>query len=77
MIKVEPCTRILLVNLVLIELSTAGMGVSFLAQNAGKKSVTVNLKHPRGKELFLKLVKTADVVVGVQGRGNESPWRWL
>ena len=45
------------------ELNTAGMGVSFLAQNAGKKSVTVNLKHPRGKELFLKLVKTADVVV--------------
>ena len=39
------------------------MGVSFLAQNAGKKSVTVNLKHPRGKELFLKLVKTADMVV--------------
>ncbi len=45
------------------ELNKAGMGVSFLAQNAGKKSVTVNLKHPRGKELFLKLVKTADVVV--------------
>ena len=45
------------------ELNTAGMGVSFLAQNAGKKSVTVNLKHPRGKELFLKLVKTADMVV--------------
>jgi len=45
------------------ELNKAGMGVSFLAQNAGKKSITVNLKHPRGRELFLKLVKTADVVV--------------
>ena len=39
------------------------MGVSFLAQNAGKKSVTLDLKQAEGKELFKKLVKTADVVV--------------
>ena len=45
------------------ELSNKNMGVSFLAQHAGKKSVTVHLKHPQGKALFLKLVKTADVVV--------------
>ena len=45
------------------ELNAKGMGVSFLAQNAGKKSVTVNLKHEEGKALFRKLVATADVVV--------------
>lgn len=39
------------------------MGTSFLAQNANKKSVTINLKHDKGKEIFRKLVKTADVVV--------------
>ena len=45
------------------DLNAKGMGVSFLAQNAGKKSFTVNLKHPEGKALFLRLVKTAEVVV--------------
>ncbi|MEX0281300.1 MAG: CaiB/BaiF CoA transferase family protein [Arenibacterium sp.] len=44
-------------------LNAAGMGVSFLAQNAGKKSVTVNLKSPKGKALFQKLVESADVLV--------------
>jgi crotonobetainyl-CoA:carnitine CoA-transferase CaiB-like acyl-CoA transferase len=39
------------------------MGASFLAQNAGKRSVTLNLKNPAGKEVFRRLVGTADVVV--------------
>lgn len=39
------------------------MGTSFLAQNANKKSLTLNLKSPEGKEIFRKLVATADVVV--------------
>jgi CoA:oxalate CoA-transferase len=39
------------------------MGASFLAQNAGKRSVTVNLKSEAGKEVFRRLVGTADVVI--------------
>lgn len=35
----------------------------FMSVNRGKKSVTLNLKHPRGKEIFLELVKQSDVVV--------------
>jgi crotonobetainyl-CoA:carnitine CoA-transferase CaiB-like acyl-CoA transferase len=34
----------------------------FLAMNRNKKSVTVNLKDPRGKEIVYDLVKTADLV---------------
>jgi CoA:oxalate CoA-transferase len=45
------------------ELNKADMGVSFLAQNPGKRSITLNLKHPKGKQAFLRLVGTADVVV--------------
>lgn len=44
-------------------LNAAGMGVSFLAQNAGKKSVTLNLKHEEGRTLLKRLVRTADVLV--------------
>ncbi len=39
------------------------MGTSFLAQNANKKSLTLNLKEERGAEIFRRLVPTADVLV--------------
>ena len=39
------------------------MGTSYLAQNANKRSLTLNLKAPEGKEIFKKLVATADVLV--------------
>ena len=45
------------------DLNSKDMGASFLAQNAGKKSVSINLKDTRGKNLFFQLVATADVVV--------------
>jgi len=45
------------------ERNKVGMGISFLAQNAGKKSVTLDLKSESGKALLKRLVRTADVVV--------------
>jgi crotonobetainyl-CoA:carnitine CoA-transferase CaiB-like acyl-CoA transferase len=47
----------------LTELNDQLMGTSFLAQNANKKSVTLNTKDPEGNEIFKRLVKTADVLV--------------
>ncbi len=45
------------------ERNRKNMGVSFLAQNAGKKSITMNLKSDKGKELFKKLITGADVLI--------------
>lgn len=45
------------------ELNKKLMGTSFLAQNANKKSFTLNLKGDKAKEIFRKLVKTSDVLV--------------
>jgi CoA:oxalate CoA-transferase len=45
------------------KLNQALMGTSFLAQNANKKSLTLNLKAPEGKAVFKKLVAKGDVVV--------------
>ncbi|MBO9352599.1 CoA transferase [Bordetella petrii] len=44
-------------------LNQRGMGASFLAQNAGKRSITIDLKQPDGKAVFRRLVQQADVVV--------------
>ena len=39
------------------------MGTSFLAQNANKKSMTLNLKKAEAREVFKKLAATADILV--------------
>lgn len=45
------------------ELNRQHMGVSFLAQNAGKQSITINLKHANAKKIFRQLLRSADVLV--------------
>ncbi|RWM14677.1 MAG: CoA transferase [Mesorhizobium sp.] len=45
------------------ELNSIGMGASFLAQNAGKRSVVLDLKNEADRERFLDLVASADALV--------------
>jgi CoA:oxalate CoA-transferase len=46
----------------------------FLMLNANKKSVTVNLKHPRGREIALRLLEDADVLVENFTAGVMESW---
>ncbi|HCU90940.1 MAG TPA: CoA transferase, partial [Gammaproteobacteria bacterium] len=46
-----------------VGLRKAGHSVWFRNTHRGKKSLRLNLKDPRGKELLLKLLEGADVVV--------------
>ncbi len=44
-------------------LSAQNMGVSFLAPNPGKKSLTVNMKSEQGQSVLERLVERSDVLV--------------
>ena len=44
-------------------LKIKGVSANFLSQNRNKRSLTLNLRDPRGKEAFFRLLPTADVVV--------------
>jgi len=40
-----------------------GESAYYMNLNRNKKGITLNLKHPEGKEMFLELIKNADIVV--------------
>jgi crotonobetainyl-CoA:carnitine CoA-transferase CaiB-like acyl-CoA transferase len=41
----------------------AGINTQFLSQNRGKRSLTLNLNCPEGREVFFRLLPAADIVV--------------
>jgi CoA:oxalate CoA-transferase len=46
-----------------MERSPGGASYPFLMLNANKRGITINLKHERGRDLFLRLAERADVIV--------------
>lgn len=44
-------------------LECSGVGAAFTASNAGKRSIAIDLKTQRGRDVLLRLVKDADVLV--------------
>lgn len=61
-------------------LRSAHMGPSFVAQNSGKRSITINLKDVEGARVFERLIASADVLLenmrpGVLTRLGFSPAR--
>src|SRR5260370_6812879 len=64
-IKIEQPGRGDLARMLGADPAAAGrlMGASFVAVNAGKQSVTINLKAPEGKEIFKKFVGISHVVL--------------
>ena len=45
------------------ELSQVQYGTYFLAQNAGKRAITLNLKSEKGRAVMCRLISSADVLV--------------
>lgn len=50
------------------------VGAAFLMVNRNKKSVALNFRNVRGKEIFLRLVQTADVILETFRPGAAEKW---
>ncbi|MEY4371404.1 MAG: hypothetical protein RL219_173 [Actinomycetota bacterium] len=46
----------------------------FIGANRGKRSVTIDLRKPEGREVFLRLAETADVIVSNFKGGTMDAW---
>jgi crotonobetainyl-CoA:carnitine CoA-transferase CaiB-like acyl-CoA transferase len=54
--------------------SVDGVPVVFLALNRNKKGITLDVRKPRGAEIFRRLVRDADVVVENFAAGTMEKW---
>ena len=61
-IKVEPLTGAFERNHAGGRVFVEGLSASYLAVNRNKKSIAVDLKNPRAKEVLYKIIQTCDVV---------------
>jgi crotonobetainyl-CoA:carnitine CoA-transferase CaiB-like acyl-CoA transferase len=62
-VKIEPPKGDWMRHWSMADLFLEGEGASFLSFNRNKRSIALDLKHPRGKEVALRLVDAADVVI--------------
>lgn len=52
-----------------------GLGKMFEMINQGKKSVAINYRNPRGREVFLRLTATADLILEGFRPGTAARWK--
>jgi crotonobetainyl-CoA:carnitine CoA-transferase CaiB-like acyl-CoA transferase len=62
-IKIEPIKGDWMRHWSMANLFIAGEGASFLSFNRNKRSIAIDLKNPRGKEVALRLIDRADIVI--------------
>jgi crotonobetainyl-CoA:carnitine CoA-transferase CaiB-like acyl-CoA transferase len=62
-IKVEPIKGDWMRHWSMANLYIEGEGASFLSFNRNKRSIAIDLKNPRGKDVALRLIERADVVI--------------
>lgn len=62
-IKIEPMKGDWMRHWSMANLFLEGEGASFLSFNRNKRSIAIDLKHPRGKQAALRIIDGADVLI--------------
>jgi crotonobetainyl-CoA:carnitine CoA-transferase CaiB-like acyl-CoA transferase len=62
-IKIEPIKGDWMRHWSMANLFIEGEGASYLSFNRNKRSIAIDLKNPRGKEVALRLIDSADIVI--------------
>ena len=62
-IKIEPIKGDWMRHWSMANLFVEGEGASYLSFNRNKRSIAIDLKNPRGKEVALRLIDRADIVI--------------